>query len=187
MKVRYVAALMAGTLVFGLVAGSVVTGVAAPAPERAATTTSAGAAGLGLRLGVAMREAGGRLADIVAKLTGSDVEDVLAQRAKGESFADIAAEDGIDAGAVVDEALKVRTSLLDERVKAGAITQEQADAALARMKDRLTERVDSTEACTGGGGAGRGMGGGMGGGGGRGRGGMGGCGGACTQDATVTQ
>jgi len=151
MKISYVAVLMAGALVFGLVSGSVATGVAAPAPEKPSSVASSTATGLGLRLGVAMREAGGRLADIVAKLTGSEVEDVLAERAKGESFADIAAKDGIDSGKVVDEALKVRSSLLDERVKAGTITEEQADAALARMKERLTERVDSTEVCTGGG------------------------------------
>ena len=177
------AAFIAAALVAGLVAGNVISGWAAPAQSGASTATAACSGG-GLRLGAAMRDAGGRLADVVADLTGQSVEDVVAKRAEGESFADIAAEKGVSADKVVDEALSVRKQLLETKVTSGDITQDQADAALDRVQERLTDRVSSTDGtCNGdGSGGGRGRGG-------RGMGGRGGagCGGACGASATTTQ
>jgi hypothetical protein len=161
----------------GLVAGNVASSFAATA-----TTTNAGT-GTGLRLGATMRDSGGRLLDVVAKLTGTSTDAVVAERKAGKTFTQIAAAKNIKASAVVEEALKVRTTVLAEKVKSGAITQTQADAAAANMKTRLTTRVDSVNtACDGtgsGSGAGGGKGGGRGMGGGQGGGrGMGG--GTCT-------
>lgn len=171
MSARRITALIIAALVLGLVAGNVASGIAAPASSAESTNPVAAAcSGLGHKMGSAMRDAGGRLADVVAKLTGTDVADVQAKRAEGTSLADIAAEKGVEASTVVDEALKIREQALADRVEDGTITQEQADAALERMQTRLTERVQSTD--SGFGGAGGGMGGG-----GRGAGG-GGCGAA---------
>jgi hypothetical protein len=138
-------------------------------------------------MGQAMRDAGGRMADVVAKLTGLDVDDVEEQRHAGTSFADIAESKGVTANELVDETLKVRKQVLDEKVNAGEITQSQADDALDRMEARLSERVDSTEQGFGGRGMGR-RGGGCGGGRGAGAG-TGACGGACgaAQAPVVTQ
>ena len=168
MNAKRITALVAAALVMGLVAGNVVSSFAATA-----TTTSAGS-GTGLRLGVAMRDSGGRLLDVVAKLTGTSTGAVVAERQAGKTYTQIAAAKNIKASAVVDEALKVRTTVLTAKVKSGAITQAQADAALANMKTRLTERVSSVNtSCDGTGsglggargmggrGAGRGMSGGM--------------------------
>ena len=135
-----------------------------------------------------MKAAGGRLVDVVAKLTGLSAEDVQAKRADGQSFEQIAATEDVSADNVVAQALAVRKQLLDEKVKAGVITQAQADAALAQMKTRLESRIANTAACTGqgsGGGCGGG-GGGCGMGGGRGMG-AGGCGGGGCGAATATQ
>jgi len=189
MDTKRVITAVAAALVVGVVAGNVVSGWAA-AP--AATSTSAAAtatapARLGLRLGAAMQAGGARLSDVVAKLTGLDVADVTAKRTAGTSYADIAATKDVSSAKVIDESLKVRETILDEKVKAGTITSEQADAALTNMKTRLTERVAATDdSCTGTGGGGRGQGGGMGRGqgGGQGRG-MGGAG--CTGTTTATQ
>ena len=191
MKHGKTAALTIAALVLGLVVGGVVTGGAAPAADTTTTTTATAPAGLGLRLGAAMRDAGGRLADVVAKLTGQEADAVIEQRQAGTSFSAIAEKYDVEATTVVSEALKVRKSVLDEKVKAGTITQDQADAAIDRMTDRITDRVESTDAgCTGTGGGGMG-------GGGKGRGardgsGMGGGGrgmggGACAQTTTATQ
>lgn len=172
MKRGRIAALMLAMLVTGLVAGNVVSGWAATAPQAPASESTA-PAGCGLQLGGAMREAGARLVDVVARLTGLGTEDVIARRAAGESFEQIADDEGVTADKVVDEALDARKELLDERVKAGSLTAEQAEAALERMDARLTERVTSTEpGCTGAGGRG-GMG--------RGMGGRGAGGGGCAQ------
>ena len=179
-----VVAMTIAALVLGLTIGGVGTATAATAPSGATNAAVAGACGLGLRMGATIRESGGRLADVVAKLTSQSVEKVTAARAAGTSFDKIAADKGISAEKVVVTALDTRKAILDAKVKDGTVTQAQADAALKNMETRLTERVSSTApGCDGtGGGRGGGMGrGGTGGGMGRGRGGAGGCGGACTQ------
>jgi hypothetical protein len=137
MKLGRTTALVVAALVAGLVAGNVASVVAAPESE---ATTS----GMGLKLGSAMRDAGARLADIVAGLTGLDAADVRTQRESGTSFAAIAAAKGIDTAALVESAMKVRTDVLAKKVEDGTITQDQADAAAERMKARITERVEST-------------------------------------------
>ena len=140
MKRTRIAALIAAALVAGLALGTVATGFAAtPAVNRAVVTAGDAPAstGLGLRLGASMRTAGGRLIDVVAKLTGLSTADVAAKRAAGQSFEQIAAANDVSADKVVSQALAVRKQLLAEKVKAGAITQAQADAALANMKTRL--------------------------------------------------
>lgn len=168
-----IAALMAATLVAGIVAGNVASGWAATTrPNEQATAPASAGCGTGVRLGAAVRDAGGRLVDSVAKLTGMKVDEVAARRAEGESLSAIADSKGVSSEEVVTETLAVRRELLDGKVKAGALTQDEADAALERMEIRLTERVESTqESCTGAGTGIRGGGqGGM-------RGGAGGCGG----------
>jgi len=178
MDTKRVITAVAAALVVGVVAGNVVSGwaVAPTATATGTSTTAAAPAGLGLRLGAAMQAGGARLSDIVAKLTGLTVADVTAKRAAGTSYADIAKSEDVSSAKVIDESLKVRETILDEKVKAGTITSDQADAALDNMKTRLTERVAATDdSCTGTGtgGGGRGMGGGQGRGQGRGMGGAG--------------
>jgi hypothetical protein len=164
--------LVAGALVAGLVLGTV--GLAS-----AATTATTSTAGFGARMGGVMRQAGGTLADIVAKLTGQTTAQVYAQRADGKSFADIASAKGVSAAKLTADALAARKAALAAAVKAGTITQAQADLMASRMQDRLSTRVTSPApaGCDGtGSGAGRGAGGG-----GFGRG-AGGCGGGgCVQ------
>lgn len=186
MSMRKSTALLAAGLALGLVIGGIST--ASAATTSAAGTSSAnpvvaGACGLGLRLGQAVRDTGGRLSDVVSTLTGLSAEEVQTKRQAGTSLADIAKDKGVSADKVVAEALDVRKDMLEAKVKDGTITQDQADQALTSMTTRLNDRVNST---TAGGGMGRGRGG-AGGGGGRGQGGQGGgCGGSCTQ-APVTQ
>jgi hypothetical protein len=170
---KFVAMLAAG-LIAGIVLGSVASGYAATTTTPGSTNSVAAAcAGAGLRLGSAMRDSGGRLLDVVAKLTGKTTAEVTAERAAGKTMAQIGAEKGVSQTAIVDAALKVRKDVLATKVKAGDITQAQADTALTTMKTRLSDRVTSTNAnCDGTGsgggkgvgGKGKGMGGGNGGG-----------------------
>lgn len=162
-------ALVSGALVAGLALGTV--GIAFAAPSR----TTTGTAGIGARIGAVCRQAGGTIADIVAKATGRSATDVYADRAAGKSFADIAAAKGVSADELTTDVLDARKAALDAAVKAGTITQAQADTMLANMKANVSSRITSTApgTCTGAGpgngaGAGRGAGRGMMGGAGRG-------------------
>ena len=151
--------LVALGLVAGLTLGAIGIAGAAPAAE-----TTAPAAATGLRIGPAIRDAGARMVDILAKLTGLSADEVQDRRAAGESVADIAESKGVDSGKVVDEALAARKALLDERVQSGTLSEDDAAAVLDRMESRLNERVTSDAPCGGGAGAcgGGGMGGGRG-------------------------
>ena len=163
-------ALVALGLTAGLVFGSVGASYAATDPATANPVV-----GAGMRMGQAIRDAGGRLVDIVAELTGLSADEVQAERAAGKSAADIAEANGSSAEEVVSAALETRKTPLDERVADGTLTQEQADLMYDRMSERLTERVSTDE-------TGRPSWGGMGGG----RGGRSGNG-ACDGSCTVTQ
>jgi hypothetical protein len=133
-------ALVSAGLVAGLVLGSL--GVSYAATGTANTTAEPGC---GMRMGSVIRDAGGRLVDIVADLTGLAVDEVEAQRAEGASIAAIAEANGVASGTVVDAALEVRKAALDAKVADGSVTQEQADAAYERMTERVTERVTTDE------------------------------------------
>ncbi|MDA3937318.1 MAG: hypothetical protein PF636_10800 [Actinomycetota bacterium] len=159
-------------LVAGLTLGSL--GVASAAPATDPVTGES--VGFGLRMGSAIHDAGARMADILADLTGLAADDITDRRADGESIADIAADEGVDVANVVDEATSVREQMLDERVADGTITAEDKDTILEQMTSRMADRVESTDVGGYGTGGGRGGRGGMGG---SGIGGGGYCGGTC--------
>ncbi|MDY0341014.1 MAG: hypothetical protein RBS17_07360 [Coriobacteriia bacterium] len=141
MKSRKMIALVALGLTAGLVLGSV--GVSYAATDTESTSPVMGA---GMRMGQTIRDAGARLIDVVADLTGLSVEEVRVQRAEGESVADIAEANGSSSDAVVSTALESRKALLDAKVADGTVTQEQADLAYDQMTERVTERVSTDEA-----------------------------------------
>ncbi|HEY5549429.1 MAG TPA: hypothetical protein VIL17_07560 [Coriobacteriia bacterium] len=138
-------ALVSGALVAGMALGTV--GIAFAAPSRTAT----GTAGFGAGVSAICRQAGGTIADIVAKVTGQSTSDVYAARAKGESFSAIAANKGVSATVLTDDVIAARKSALDAEVQAKTITRSQADAALANMKTRVSTQITSNApgTCTG--------------------------------------
>lgn len=110
---------------------------------------------------------------VLAKLTGLKIDDIVAQRQAGKSLADIAKSKDVSVDKLADEVIAARKAALDVRVKQGIITQEQEDAILGAMRERMTRRFQSNApgGCSGGGagrggagGRGRGRGGAMGGG-----------------------
>lgn len=99
------------------------------------------------------------VATAVSDLLGMSSEDIAAQRGAGKSLADIAASKNVDKDKLVDTILSAKKAAMDEAVKDGRITQEQADQMLETMKSRVTDRVDDATVGPRGG---RGQGGGMG-------------------------
>ncbi len=100
-------------------------------------------------------------AEIVADLTGQTVEDLIAERLDtGSTYGEIA-----EAAGVLEEfealMLDLRIARVQERVDAGRLTQERADAIIAAMEERLAScdgTCDGTGLGTGGMMAGAGLG-----------------------------
>lgn len=117
----------------------------------ASSKTSAGDAVRGY-----CRGAAGTVKENVAKLLGLTTDQVIAEREKGKSFADIAKDKGVSADKLTDVIIDSRKDSIEQRVKDGTLTRERADAIIARMTERIKERVtaqnsgcSSTEACLG--------------------------------------
>lgn len=164
------------SLATGLMVAVLSLGVAVPAfAATTATTETPGWAG-GVCRGT------GAVADAVAEFLGLAPEAIAAERAAGQSLADIAEEQGKDAGGLVKTILSAKQDQIQQAVADGQLTQDRADTMLETMTERVTERVaDPAMGPRGGdggsrGGMGRGVGGGTGGG-------MGFGGGLCQTDA----
>jgi len=182
MRKSKVVALAAAALVAGLALGSV--GIASAAPTGTDPADVGPLYGSCLQLGNTIRNAGARMIDIVADLTGLSAEEIRAERTVGQTLAEVAEDHGVSTDDIVGAAMDARAALLQEKVDEGLITQEQADEALEYMSERLSDRLESggmgqgVGAGSGGGPRGNGLGGGM-------RGGMrGGLGGPGTCGAT---
>ncbi len=153
-------AMVAAGLIAGLVLGSVGFAYAAPADTQPANPVLTS----GLHLGQSVRDAGGRLIDVLASMTGLTTDEIKAERADGQSIAAIAQANGVETDAVVAKALEARKAVLDAKVKDGTITQAAADAAYTQMSERIAGRVTSEDVgAPSWAGGGRGSGGGMGG------------------------
>ena len=83
----------------------------------------------------------GRLEDAATAL-GMTEDELRTALQDGRTIAEIAAEKGVELQTVVDAMLADLTTHLDEEVAAGDLTQEEADAKLAEVAERLTERLN---------------------------------------------
>lgn len=97
-----------------------------------------GAAGMPGIAGVAGHQA------LLAKLNLT-AEQLATERQSGKSLAQIAAARGVDRSTLLSLLAADHQAMVDARLKAGAITQEQASAMTAFMQTRLDEMVDRTE------------------------------------------
>jgi polyhydroxyalkanoate synthesis regulator phasin len=78
----------------------------------------------------------------VADLLGLTIEELGTQLRDGQTLAEIAVANGSTAQAVIDLLVAERTEQINERVAHGHITQEQADARLADLTERITTMVN---------------------------------------------
>ena len=83
--------------------------------------------------------------DALTKLLGMTAEQIHTERLDGKSLVQIAQSKGKTEADVVNALLSARKAALDARVKAGTITQEQADAAYKLMQERIEASVNRTE------------------------------------------
>ncbi|ADQ03797.1 hypothetical protein Calow_0191 [Caldicellulosiruptor owensensis OL] len=77
------------------------------------------------------------MASVVSKLTGLTVDDVLKLKSQGQTFYQIALSKGVTVEKFKDAVYQQKAALVDQKVKDGIITKEQADAIKTQMKARI--------------------------------------------------
>lgn len=87
---------------------------------------------------------GNNLVSIAADQLGMSLTDLLTELQDGKTIADVAAEKGVDTGAIVDAYLAELKTDLDEAVTEGRITQNQADYSLEQAEERAVDQLDNT-------------------------------------------
>ncbi|SRR6266542_4840828 len=82
--------------------------------------------------------------DAIAAALGITSQELWDARAAGNSVADLATEKKVDLSTALDSALATHSAQLDAAVKAGMLTQAQADAMQALMTNRLQSHFQAT-------------------------------------------
>ncbi len=133
MKKSRAATLIAGALVLGLALGGL--GIA--------TARNGSAASLSTATSSASQMRGASLIQALSSLTGLSVQQIMALRAQGKSFATIATDNGVDPAAVVDKTVAARQAKLDALLASGTITPVQEAASLAKMRARVEAAMNA--------------------------------------------
>lgn len=81
--------------------------------------------------------------EAAAKALGMSEEDLKAALKSGKSLAEVAREKGVDPKVVIDALVAEAKAKMGEAVKAGRLTQEQADQRMANLEARITEMVNN--------------------------------------------
>jgi uncharacterized protein (DUF433 family) len=85
---------------------------------------------------------GGTIVETAADQLGMTVDEVIAERASGNSIAELALSHGVDVQAIIDAYLAEREAVLDASVQAGRITREQADGIVERTAEMALDHVN---------------------------------------------
>ena len=99
------------------------------------------AAGGGMRFGLG-RIAGAALDD-VAKVLGISTDDLRTDLRNGQSIADIAKAKNVDVNKVIDALVADASTKIDQAVKDGHLTQQQADNLKSKLKTAITDAVNA--------------------------------------------
>jgi hypothetical protein len=85
---------------------------------------------------------GGLSPDAVAKVLGITVDELRAAHEAGKTLAQIAADEGISKADLISKLVAAAKAQLAADVKAGLLTQAQADERSSTLTARITEMVD---------------------------------------------
>ncbi len=81
---------------------------------------------------------------IAAETLGLTPQALIAELQAGKTIADVAEEHGVALESLVEAFLAPRAEALQAAVEAGRLTQEQADALLAQMREQVRTRLTAT-------------------------------------------
>jgi hypothetical protein len=82
--------------------------------------------------------------EAIADALGVTSQELWDARAAGKSVADLAKDRNVDLARVVDAALAAHSAQIAAAVKAGTLTQAQADAMTALMRSHITSQFQAT-------------------------------------------
>lgn len=80
----------------------------------------------------------------IATALGMEEADLAQALQDGRTIADLAAEKSVDLSTIVDILIQRYVDRTTEAVAAGRITQEQADAALANVREQITSKLSES-------------------------------------------
>ena len=83
------------------------------------------------------------LMDALTELTGLEPADLYAELQEGQTLLEVAKHHGVTAEQLVEAALASRAEVLQQRVEAGYLTQEQADWMLEHMREEMLEHLEA--------------------------------------------
>jgi hypothetical protein len=139
-------------LISGVV-GALVTRQGSSAQPAASITQTQGGPGFGGpngggggfgRFGGGPRFGGGNDVAIAAQTIGVDQSQLLTALQSGQSIAQVASAHGVSAQKVIDAIVGARKATLADAVKAGRLTQAQADELVANLTQRVTQLVNDS-------------------------------------------
>ncbi|SFF13739.1 hypothetical protein SAMN04487969_11516 [Paenibacillus algorifonticola] len=85
---------------------------------------------------------GGYASEETATVLGVTADELKTELKAGKSLADIAAEKGVDVQKVIDQKVSEEKARLDQALTDGKLTQEQYDAKIAKLTERVTQFVN---------------------------------------------
>ena len=143
---------IAGALIVGGVAGAAILGpistlAASPSPAASSAPTTPGAAGQDQGGPGGHGPGGGHVeavsdTSVVANAIGISEADLLTALKGGQTVADVAKAHSVNLQVVIDALVADGQAELDAAVKAGTITQAQADAEQAELTRRATDQAN---------------------------------------------
>jgi hypothetical protein len=81
--------------------------------------------------------------EAAATVLGLTAEELMTEVRNGSTLAEVAAEQGVETQAVIDALVADATTRINEGVADGRLTQEQADARLAGITEKITDLVNN--------------------------------------------
>lgn len=86
---------------------------------------------------------GGPGLDVAAQALGMTTDELRTALDGGQTLAQVASDKGVNVQVVIDALVASATNLINEKVTSGEMTQAQADAKLAELSQRVTDRVNN--------------------------------------------
>lgn len=138
-KIVFVVALVAALAVTALAGAglALAQGPTSPAPGYGCC------GGWGMRGGWGGGWHGMGLMDALAELSGLEPTELYAEMQEGKTLLEVAQAHGISAEGLVEAALASRAEVLQQRIEAGYLTQEQADWMLEHMEEEMLEHLEA--------------------------------------------